>query len=134
MSQTDNFPTAVSMQQCLEKGQCGPSVSDFVGRTGLMLLGLSLAGAKNPLPKALAASASVQAFVAGWVLVEGNTRLPSGIAAQQGNLPSIVYTYLARSAIASVGLSLSGQSDRLVVDSLAAVAPIEAAVLLWSYK
>lgn len=132
MSKADAFPTAVSMQRCLEKGHCGPSLGEFLGRTALMTVGLASVGAKQPIRKALAASAAVQAFVAAWVVTQGNTRLPSGVAATEGDLASVAYTYIARSAIAGTGLALSGQSDRLVVDSLAAVAPVEIAVLLWS--
>ena len=132
MSKADNFPTAVSMQKCVGRGQCAPSLVEFLARTAGMTLGLTLAGASHPVPKALAASAAVSAFVAAWVVTHGNARLPSGVAATNGDVAGLVYTYLARSAIAGTGLALSGQSDRLVLDSLAAVAPIELAVILWS--
>jgi len=126
-----DFPTATAMRECLS-GHCGNAATFYLGRTALAYLGLRLVGAKHPVRKAFAASTAVQAFVLAWVAA-GSAELPSGIAALDGDPRALLYTYLGRSAIAGSGIYLADPANKhLIRDSLAAIAPVEVAVLAWA--
>lgn len=129
-----DFPTATAAADCVTKGECGNSLVYFAGRTAMMYGGLRVVGAKQPLKKAVAGSLAVQAFVVGWLATHGNAQLPSGLAVKDGHPASIAYTYAGRSAIAALGMYLAGARKGVVKESLAAIAPVEVAVLVWGSR
>lgn len=59
--------------------------------------------------------------------------LPSYEAARERSLPALAKTYIFRSALIGVGLYLAG-NKKLIRDSLAASAAIQAYVLYWVHS
>lgn len=107
-----------------------------VRRAGLIWLGMHLSGERHDtFKKAWIGAAGVQALVFSVVALSGSPVLPSGEAALEADLPAIVVTYAARSAVIALSLYLAGYRERLWRNAFAGAAAIELSVLTWAaYK
>ena len=98
-----------------------------------MWLGMRLAGEReHTVKRALVGSAGVQAMVLGYVALAKDPTLPSGEAAVESDLTSILATYAARTGVIALSLHLAGYDDRLWRNALAGAAAIELSVLVWA--
>ena len=130
------FPSSVSARKCIRGEGCGETLYWVLRRTALIATGMRLAGEdKDLVKKALAGSIAVQTFVMAWTAAnmdKPEPSLPSGDAAESGNISAILVTYFARSAMVASGLYLAGYRKNIARNALAGTAAIEATVLLWA--
>src|SRR5690606_30926920 len=139
IKQTERLPTAAAGDGLLhgDMGQLIPVAALFVGRALEIAAGIWAAGGWDDqgAKKALAGSASVQAFLFGYVLMQPGKDLPSGssarglLAQEKGSLARVTAHWLARSGLVGIGMYLAGQRKSLVKQSLFSGAAIEVAVL-----
>lgn len=132
------FPSSISARKCIRGEGCGETAYWILRRTALIATGMRLAGEKQDLvKKAFAGSLAVQTFVMAWTAAhmdDPEPSLPSGDAAESGNIPAILVTYFTRSAMVASGLYLAGYRKNLARNALAGTAAIEATVLLWAFS
>lgn len=132
-----SLPSGLVAQAALrgEKGAWVESAGWTLRRAAILWLGMTLFGErKDTAKRALAGSVGVEALVFGYVALAKDPTLPSGEAAVESDLASILATYAARSGVIALSMHLAGYEDNLWRNALAGAAAIELSVLLWAAK